>query len=166
MDFIIRDLKESDLESLVKYANNWDISKNLSDRFPYPYTEKDGKEFLKFAIDNPTEFVQAIDIDGECIGTIGLHPQKDIYAKNVEIGYWIAEPFWGKGIATRAVKQIVEIGFERFDCSRIFARAFGTNKGSQRVLEKAGFQFEYNFEKTLYKDGQYFDDLVYGIRRP
>lgn len=166
MDFLIRNLQESDLKSLVKYANNLQVSKNLSNRFPFPYTEQDGRDFLKFAIDNPTEFVQAIAVGEECIGTIGLHPQQDIYAKNVELGYWVAEPFWGNGIATRAIQEIVKTGFERFDCTRIFARAFGDNIASQRVLEKAGFEFEYRLEKVLFKDGQYLDDVVYGIRRP
>ena len=84
----------------------------------------------------------------------------------MELGYWLAEPFWGQGIITRAIGQMVQYGFENFDITRIFARPFGTNIGSQKALKKAGFLLEARFEKTLFKNGQFLDELVYALRKP
>ncbi|MFZ1254923.1 MAG: GNAT family N-acetyltransferase, partial [Saprospiraceae bacterium] len=98
MDFKLRPWTIDDLSSLVKYANNFKIAKNLTDKFPFPYTEAHGKGFIEFALkDNPLR-VMAIDIDGVASGGIGIHPQEDIQRKNAELGYWLAEPYWGNGI--------------------------------------------------------------------
>ena len=93
-------------------------------------------------------------------------PQADVHRKNAELGYWLAEPYWGQGIITRAITRMVSYGFEHWDIHRIFARPFGTNIASQRALEKAGFVLEARFEKTIFKNGEYLDELVYAIRRP
>jgi RimJ/RimL family protein N-acetyltransferase len=79
------------------------------------------------------------------------------------MGYWLAEEYWGLGIMTEAVKQTIEHSFKSFDITRIFARPFSTNLASQRVLEKAGMKLEARFEKTLFKNGQFLDELVYSI---
>ena len=84
---------------------------------------------------------------------------------NAELGYWLAEPFWGQGIMSDAVKQIVDYAFNTLEIDRIFARPFGTNLASQKVLEKNNFKLEARFEKTLFKNGEYLDELVYAIRR-
>jgi [ribosomal protein S5]-alanine N-acetyltransferase len=107
----------------------------------------------------------AIDINGEAIGGIGIHPKDDIECKNAEMGYWLGEPFWGNGIITKAVLQMVDYGFVNFEIDRIFARPFGTNIASQKVLEKTGFVLEARFAKTLFKFGEYQDELIYAIRR-
>ena len=161
----LRKWKMTDLDSLVKYANNPRIAANLTDAFPYPYTEDNGKSFIEMANDaNPT-FIFCIDVDGEAVGAIGLHIQGDIHVKNMELGYWLAEPFWGKGIMTEAIKEMVEYGFKTWDITRIYARPFGRNIGSQTALERAGFTLEARFEKTLYKNHQFEDELVYAIRK-
>jgi RimJ/RimL family protein N-acetyltransferase len=85
----------SDLETLVMYANNWNVAKNLTDKFPYPYTENDGKEFIKYTT-RSKNLIFAIEVDGQAVGSIGIHPLEDIYRKNAELGYWLAESFWGK----------------------------------------------------------------------
>lgn len=163
MDFKIRHWEIGDLESLVKYADNRNVAKNLTDKFPHPYTREDGLKFLEFASKAGNIF--AIEIDGEAVGGIGIFPQDDVHAKNAETGYWLAEPFWGRGIVTKAVKEIVEFAFKTYDIERIFARPFGTNTASQKVLEKAGFTLEAKFEKTICKNGELLDELVYAIRR-
>jgi [ribosomal protein S5]-alanine N-acetyltransferase len=163
--FTIRPWTLNDLPALVKYANNRNISKNLTDKFPFPYTEADGKDFIEFATQGYPVHIFAIEIDGEAAGGIGIHQQDDIHRKNAELGYWLAEKFWGQGIMTLAIRQIVDFTFDTFDIERIFARPFGRNKASQRVLEKAGFIFEGKFEKALYKNGEYIDELVYAVRR-
>lgn len=97
-NFELRPWQITDLENLVRYANNPNVSKNLTNAFPYPYTSADGQAFIKMTLEhNPTQ-IMAIVIDGVAAGGIGLHPQKDIFYKNAELGYWLAEPFWGKAL--------------------------------------------------------------------
>lgn len=163
--FRLRAWTRNDLPSLVKYANNQEVSKNLTDKFPYPYKKEDGLRFLEMVAKNDPQSVFAIEINDEAAGAIGLHPQDDIHCKNAELGYWLAQPYWGKGIITEAIKQIVAYGFQNFDINRIFARPFGSNTASQRVLEKAGFKLEATFKKTIFKREVYEDELYYAFRK-
>jgi len=157
----VRKWDEADLNSLVKYANNWNIAKWLTNGFPHPYTRADGEAYLSMiAKDNPVK-VFAIDINGEAVGSIGIFPQSDIHEKNAEMGYWLAEEYWGQGIMTKVIQEIVEYGFRTFDIVRIFARPFSTNLKSQRVLEKAGFVFEARLKNALFKHGEFIDELIY-----
>jgi len=165
MKFTLRPWSMSDLESLVKFASNPDIAKNMTDKFAHPYTLQNGKDFISMASKASPANILAIDINGQASGGIGIHPQTDIHCKNAELGYWLAEPFWGQGIITEAIVQMVEYGFNHWNINRIFARPFGTNLASQKALEKAGFILEGKFEKALFKNGDYVDELVYAIRR-
>ena len=164
MEFKLRSWTLNDLDSLVKYANNEKIAANMMDRFPHPYTIENGKAFIEMASKATIPNIMAIEIAGEAAGGIGLHLQEDVYRKNAELGYWLAEPFWGKGIITAVIPQMIAYGFEHFDIERIFARPFGRNIASQKVLEKAGFHLEARFERTIYKNGRFEDELVYAIR--
>jgi RimJ/RimL family protein N-acetyltransferase len=112
------------------------------------------------ANDNPTK-VFAIDVNGEAVGSIGVFPQTDIHEKNAEMGYWLAEEYWGQGIMTKAIQEIVDYGFRTFDIIRIFARPFSTNLKSQRVLEKVGFTFEARLKSALFKNGEFMDEIIY-----
>ncbi|MCD8043670.1 MAG: GNAT family N-acetyltransferase [Tannerellaceae bacterium] len=163
MKAIIRKWKPEDAESLAKYANNPNIARFLTDGFPHPYTIEDAHAYIKIAMQQDPATLMAISLDGEAIGSIGLVPQTDVHAKNMEIGYFLAEPFWGQGIATSAIKQMVEYAFQTFDITRIFARPFGHNTASQRVLQKAGFTREAHFKNTIYKQGTFHDEIYYGI---
>lgn len=165
MELILRPWRMDDLDSLVVYANNYKIARNLTDKFPYPYAEEDGKRFINYTLEDKTAHIFAIEIDGKACGGIGLHPRSDVECKNAELGYWLAEPFWGKGIMTKAITQIITYGFENLDINRIFARPYGSNIGSQRVLEKTGFKLEARFEKTFFKFGEYEDELIYAVRK-
>ncbi|MBQ20932.1 MAG: GNAT family protein [Vicingaceae bacterium] len=165
MKFKLRPWKISDLDNLVKYANNWNIAKNMTDQFPFPYSEKDGKAFIEMATKDDPVHIFAIDIDGQAVGGIGIHPQNDIHRKNAELGYWLAEPFWGQGIISNAIKLIVDFAFETYAISRVFARPYGTNIASQKVLEKNHFVLEGKFDQVLIKDNLLLDELVYAIRR-
>ena len=155
-----------DLDLLVRFANNRKIADNLTDAFPHPYTREDGISFItRFgAFDPPRAF--AIVVDGVPCGAISVFPLEDIRRHNAEMGYWLAEPYWGRGIVTEAVRQMIDYGFRTFDITRIFARPFGTNIASCRVLEKAGMRLEARFEKTAIKNGMLVDELWYAIRRP
>ena len=165
MNFTLRPFRDSDLASLVKYANNYNIAKFLTNQFPHPYTDEDGRKFISNVANNDPINVFAIEVNGEAAGAIGIFPQTDVHEKNAEMGYWLAEPFWGNGIITRAIKQTVEYGFKTFDITRIFARPFSTNLASHRVLEKAGFVCEARLKNALYKNGSYMDELIYSKRK-
>ena len=165
IEFKLRPSTTDDINNLVKYANNWNIAKNMTDKFPFPYTESNGKAFIEFATKNYPIHIFAIEINNEAVGGIGIHPQDDIHKKNAELGYWLAEPFWGNKIISKAIKQAVDFAFETFEIDRIFARPFGTNIASQKVLEKNGFILEAKFEKILIKDGKLLDELIYAIKR-
>lgn len=154
-----------DLDRLVECANNFNIAKNLRNRFPFPYTREDGVLFIEtVSKQNPVQ-VFAIEVDGMPGGGIGIFPQDDIFCKNAELGYWLAEPLWGRGIITEAIKQMLPYAFNTWDISRIFATPFGHNTGSQKALEKAGFVLEGRFAKTIYKNGEYHDELIYAVRK-
>jgi RimJ/RimL family protein N-acetyltransferase len=161
MECKLRKWSEADLDNLVKFANNQNIAKWLTNGFPHPYTFEDGKAYLSMVTnDNPTK-VFAIEVNGEAVGSIGIYPQSDIHEKNAEMGYWLAEAYWGQGIMEKAIREIVEYGFQTFDIVRIFARPFSTNLQSQRVLEKAGFTLEARLKKALFKNGEFMDELIY-----
>lgn len=162
----LRPWKESDLTSLVKYANNPNIAKNMTDQFVHPYTEENGKMFISFATKDSPIHIFAIDLNGEAIGGIGVHPQGDVMRKNAELGYWLAEPFWGKGIISKLIPQMVEFAFKTYDITRLYARPYGANIASQKVLEKSGFKLEARIEKNIFKNGEFLDELIYAVRRP
>jgi len=165
-EFKLRSWEKEDLGSLVKYADNLNIARNMTDRFPHPYSEKDGRGFIEFATTDDSAHIFAIEVDGEAAGGIGIHFQHDIYRKNAELGYWLGEPFWGHGIISRAIQQVVDFTFQNDnEIDRIFARPFGSNTASQKVLEKNGFSLEARFVKTLIKNGGLQDELVYAICR-
>jgi RimJ/RimL family protein N-acetyltransferase len=164
-DFQIRPWTDSDLHSLVKYANNFKVAKNLTDGFPHPYTEEHGIKFIKFAQQNEPPHLFAIDVNGEAVGGIGVLPQNDVHRLNAELGYWLAEPFWGQGIITRAVSEILKFAFENYDIDRVFARPFSTNIASQKVLQKNNFILEARFKDVLIKNGEIIDELIFAVRR-
>ncbi|MCB0737914.1 MAG: GNAT family N-acetyltransferase [Bacteroidetes bacterium] len=165
MNFTIRPFEKTDAESFSKYADNEKVASFMTNGFPNPYTLADAVDFIEMAMEGEPTHIFCIEINGEACGGIGLHHQQDIHAKNMELGYWLAEPFWGNGVITSAIKQMVDYAFKTFAITRVYARPFGTNKGSQRALEKAGFTLEARLEKTLYKNSEFIDELIYSIRK-
>jgi len=165
MDFKLRPWTMNDAENLPRYANNIRIARYMKDRFPHPYTVEDARAFISMATEDDPVHIFAIDIGGEAVGGIGIHPQQDVFRKNAELGYWLGEPFWGRGIVTKAINEILVFAFQNYDITRVFATPFGTNKASQMVLEKAGFTLEAKLEKTIFKNGEYEDELIYAFRR-
>lgn len=165
MTFTLRPWHPEDLDQLVLLANNPLIAQFMTDGFPHPYTPEHARGFIEFANRDQPVRILAIDIDGQAAGGIGIHPQADIHRKNAELGYWLGEPYWGRGIMTDAVRQMVQFAFAHYDITRVFARPFGNNIASQKVLEKAGFTLEARLEKTLFKNGEFLDELIYAVRR-
>ena len=160
-NIILRPLRQTDAERLAHLANNEKISRNLRDGFPNPYTLADAENFLKkFTNQDPVTFF-GIDYDGEYVGNIGLVPGQDVYRKSAEIGYFIGEPYWNKGIVTTAVNLISEYGFNHLDIIRIHTGVFEYNPASMHVLEKCGFVKEGVFRKSVVKQGKLWDEVRY-----
>jgi ribosomal-protein-alanine N-acetyltransferase len=161
----IRPWKLGDEPSLARYANNRKISINLRDRFPYPYTEQDARDWVTFASASSPLINFAIEAGGEAVGGIGIIPGTDVFRRTAELGYWLGEPFWGKGLMTDAVTLVVPYFFRQFNLVRVFAGVFDRNPASGRVLEKAGFVLESRMRKAVVKDGEILDQLMYVMVR-
>jgi len=159
--YLIRDWQRDDAESVARYANNRKIWINLRDIFPHPYTIANAEAFLSIVIEDDPKTVFAIANEVEAIGSIGLMVGKDVHRFTAELGYWLAEPFWGKGIMTEAVKRITEYAFSSFGLKRVYAEPYTTNRSSARVLEKAGFKYEGLLQASAFKDGRLVDQLLY-----
>ena len=141
---------------------------NLRDGIPYPYTEKDGEEFINAMLlsDKNTTFAYAIEVEGKAAGSITAFRQSNIHSRTAELGYYISEEYWGKGIMTQAVRQICEYIFGNTDIIRIFAEPFSYNTASCRVLEKAGFKLEGILRSNAYKNGKILDMKMYSLIKP
>jgi RimJ/RimL family protein N-acetyltransferase len=159
--FIIRDWLMGDAPSIAKYANNKKIWLNLRDAFPHPYSLKDAEHFISRVLKSNPKTIFAIATQKEAIGSIGLMIGKDVHRYTAELGYWLAEPFWGDGIMTQAVKKIIYHGTKVLKLHRIFAEPYTTNSASVRVLEKAGFNFEGVLRSNVFKDGKILDQYMY-----
>lgn len=155
----------SDATDLAFAISNKKVQDNLRDGWPYPYTEQDAAVSIQAKLSaNETEtFAFAITIDDKVIGSIGVSRQGNIHRRTAELGYFIAENYWGKGITTEAVKQICEYVFNNSDIIRIYAEPFAYNEASCRVLEKAGFQFEGTLKSNAVKNGKIIDMKMYAL---
>ncbi len=161
----LRPWHPDDVGALVRHADNRNIWRNVRDRFPHPYTAEAAAMWVHIANENPAEPAFAIAVNGEAVGGIGLILGEDIDRRSAEIGYWLSEEFWGRGIATAAVRALSEYAFAQFDLARIWACVFEWNPGSMRVLEKAGFTREGILRRAATKDGQTIDVVLYAMIR-
>lgn len=162
-DVTLRELTAADLPKLAEYSNNRKVADNLRDAFPHPYSIEDAERFLAMANDREPKTIFAIEYNGEYCGNTSLTVGTDVYRKNAEIAYFVAEPFWGKGIATRVVKLITAWGFRQLDIVRIYAGVFSFNNASQRVLEKCGFVREAVFKKAIFKNSGLWDEVRFAL---
>jgi [ribosomal protein S5]-alanine N-acetyltransferase len=160
-DSLLRSWNDNDIPALVKNADNPRIAAMMRDGFPSPYTEEDGHRFLAMAAGTSKNLLLAIVVNGEAVGGIGIHPLEDVYRGTAEIGYWLAEQYWGKGITTRAVRALVPVAFELSDINRIEAGIFSNNPASMRVLEKCGFFREAVHRNAITKHGRILDEVLY-----
>jgi len=152
-------------EQLAYIANNYNIAKFMRNRFPHPYSYDDAKNFIGWIQENYNNLVFAIECDGIIVGSIGLFPGDDIYCATAELGYWIGEEYWGRGIATAALLQMVDYGFANFLFNKIKAHVFHPNTASMRVLEKCGFCKESVLKASVYKYDEYLDEHLYAVFR-
>jgi len=162
MKLILREWKKEDIELLARLANNKNIADNLRDKFPHPYTIKNAEEWVDLNIGRKPATNFAIDVDNSLVGGCGMMMTGDVYRHSAEIGYWIAEQFWGKGIATKAIQLLLEKINNNFpQIFRVYAEIFEHNKGSMRVLEKNGFHLESIRKKAVIKNNVIMDDHVW-----
>jgi RimJ/RimL family protein N-acetyltransferase len=161
----IRKWELSDAKDLAAALSNKKVQDNLRDGLPYPYTEQDGKEFISamLSADENETFAFAIMVDDKVVGSIGIFRQGNIHSQTAELGYYIAEEYWDKGIMTEAVKQICEYVFGDSDIIRIYAEPFAYNIASCRVLEKVGFQYEGTLRSNAVKNGKVIDMKMYSL---
>jgi [ribosomal protein S5]-alanine N-acetyltransferase len=163
---ILRPWRAADAPALLRYANNRKIWVNVRDTFPNPYTSEDAQQWLArcaSAIGEPATF--AIEFEADAIGGVGLQFFADVHRLTAEIGYWLGEPFWGRGFATSALRAVTEYAFATFDLHRVQATVFEWNPASARVLEKAGYTFEGRLRGSIIKDGRIGDALMYARLR-
>jgi [ribosomal protein S5]-alanine N-acetyltransferase len=160
----LRPWSENDAASLALIADNKNIADNLRDGFPNPYTLNDAVNWLNMVLgeNDPPRFF-AIEVNDHLAGSIGIITKSDIYRKNVEIGYFLDEKYWGKSIAPRAIAAATDYAFRTFDIVRVYAEPFADNKGSRRALEKAGFSLEAVLHKNVVKNGIIKDSCIYSV---
>jgi RimJ/RimL family protein N-acetyltransferase len=161
----VRSWEWRDRDAIVRHANNRKVSLNLRDRFPYPYTLSDARNWLDMVVGSKPETNFAIDVAGEAVGGIGFTVQHDVGRRSAEIGYWLGEAFWGRGIATEALVAVTEHAFANYDICRLYAHVFDWNGASARVLEKAGYECEGRLKKSVTKNGETIDQLMYAMIR-
>jgi [ribosomal protein S5]-alanine N-acetyltransferase len=154
------------MAALLEHADNINVAKHLRDRFPHPYTKQAAQEFLKHATAVPDQGNLAIDVGGSAVGAIGYVPGHDVERFSAEIGYWLGERFWGRGVGTEVVELLTRHAFEDLNFLRLFALPFADNAGSIRVLEKAGFAREGLLRSSCVKYGLPRDQLIYARINP
>jgi [ribosomal protein S5]-alanine N-acetyltransferase len=162
----VRPWTSTDAASLQRHANNRNVSIRLRDRFPFPYEMEHAQTFLGWLVSQPSPTVWAIEVDGEASGGIGIERQSDVERVSAEIGYWLGEQVWGRGIATEALRAVTANAFTRYDLTRIFAVPFADHPASIRVLEKAGYVREGVMRQSAIKDGRIHDQALYAIYKP
>ncbi len=158
---MIRPWQDLDAEALLKYANNYNVWINMRDGFTHPYTAERAKLFLEAACRQEPVTYCAIATPAEAIGGIGISLGQDVHRLTAELGYWLAEPFWGRGIMSEAVARFSNYAFESFSLVRLYAEPYAHNQNSCRVLEKAGFVLEGRLKSSVIKEGQILDQLMY-----
>lgn len=165
MECEIRRWRIEDAVNLANILSNKRIHDNLRDGLPFPYTAQDAKDYIVAMLNADEGIIHAfaITVNDEVIGSIGAFRQSNIHSRTAEIGYYIAEPYWGKGIGTSAVRQVCEYVFQNTNIIRIFAEPFAYNIGSCRILEKCGFKYEGTLRKNAVKNENVIDMKMYSL---
>ena len=158
---VVRSYREADADSIAPLANNREIWINLRDAFPHPYTLDHARAFIRDAIEALPQTRMAIVVDGAAVGGIGFTLHPDVERVSAEIGYWLGEPFWGRGIVTDAVKAVTAHAIRTHHLTRVFALPYEWNHASCRVLEKAGYVREARMRRSAIKDGRVIDQMLY-----
>ena len=157
----LRPWQEGDESALVEHGNNYQIWQNVRDRFPHPYTLQDARLWVQVADKDPSSLNLAITLNDEAIGATGVIFKDDVYHRSAEIGYWLGEAYWNRGVVSHAVKALTDYVLTNTDICRIYAGVFEYNIASARVQEKAGYEFEARLRKSVTKESRTVDELIY-----
>ncbi|MBI4503210.1 MAG: GNAT family N-acetyltransferase [Gemmatimonadetes bacterium] len=158
---VVRSYRTDDIDSLATHANNRKIWLGLRDAFPYPYGKEDARAFIERSLAMRPETFFAIALDSHAVGGIGFRLHQDVERVSAELGYWLGEPFWGRGITTEAVRAVTSYAIDQHQLTRVYAVPYEWNLGSCRVLEKAGYQLEGRMRRSAIKDGRVVDQFLY-----
>ena len=162
---VVRPFQTADAASLAVHANNRAVWLNLRDGFPHPYRVQDAEQYIAAVQARPRLTSLAIAVEGAAVGSVSIRPGEDIERLSAELGYWLGEAYWGRGIMTGAVKAVTEYAFAGLDLVRVFALPFVRNPASSRVLEKAGFRHEGRLRCSAVKAGELLDQDLYALVR-
>ena len=161
---VLRRLRAGDEEAIARHGNDREVWRGLYDLFPHPYTPEAAQAWVaKCAGDYPEPLQLGIEVNGGIVGGIGLRGCLLSNEDYVEVGYWVGRSYWGRGIASEALRLICGYGFDVMGANRIEARVYAFNPTSGRVLEKCGFRLEGRLRRRMVKDGERTDQLVYGL---
>lgn len=165
MECEIRKWLLEDAEDLAKALNNKSIHNNLRDGLPFPYTVKDATAYIEEmqSADPEKTYAFAITYQGKVIGSIGIFRKENVHSRTAEVGYYISEDFWGKGLGTSALKKACKYVFDNTDIIRIFGDPYARNLASCRILEKSGFIYEGTLHANAYKNGKVEDMRMYAL---
>jgi len=158
---IVRDWSPPDKDDLLAVADNRKIWRNLTHMFPHPYTPADADAWFAYLAEMPEPTSWAIEVAGRAVGGIGIEPGEGVFARSADFGYWLGEPYWGRGIMTEAARAVVPYVLEHFGLNRLESAVFAWNPASMRVLEKVGFEREGVSRASVYRDGELIDRVVY-----
>lgn len=161
----VRSWRAGDEPSLARHADNEQLWRNVRDHFPHPYTLADAQAWVAAASGAVPETQFAIEVDGEAAGGVGLFLQEDVARYSAELGYWLGEGYWGRGLMTAVVRGFTEHAFRMFELCRIYAIVFEWNPASRRVLEKAGYTLEGRLRRAAVKEGRVLDQFLYAVVR-
>ncbi len=159
----IREFLAKDVEAIVENANNREDSKYMRDSFPYPYSKENAVQWIDFVKKNYSTLFFVIADETELIGGIGAMPQTDVHRFSAEVGFWLGQSHWNKGIITKALPVFCNYLFSKFDFNRLTANVFEGNEASQKVLEKNGFVLEGKLRKSVFKENKFVDHYIYGL---
>ena len=161
----LRPWQRSDVDSLVRHANNRNVWRNLRDHFPHPYTRSDARRWIRACLAQEPKMHFAVAVDGAAVGGIGFRLGEDVHRISAEIGFWLGEELWGRGIMSEAVPAVTGHGFSRFGLQRIHAAVFEWNPATMRVLERSGYTREARLRNSVLKDGRIIDQILYAKTR-
>lgn len=162
--FTLRDFSESDIGRLIDILNDDAVTQYLSTKIPFPYTKEDAIWWVKEG--SNSELIKAISVDGILVGCIGINTGEFEYERSGEIGYWLARSHWRKGITSAAIRQLSEYAFSHTNMVRLFASVFSSNIPSMQLLLKSGFQQEAILERSIFKNGHFYNNHIFSLLKP
>ncbi len=164
-DIVLRPFDWDMVDTLVGAANHPEITLYMSDRFPYPYTETDAREWIEICTSQDPAASYAVLLDGEFVGGVGAEEKEAELSGTFEMGWWLTPLAWHKGIVAVAGRALLAEVFANRGAMRVEAPVMHANQNSGRVAEKIGMTFECRSPSRYVKHGVRYDQLMYSITK-